>query len=290
MICQLSHMQTLARQGLYAIPHVLGGNLEMAYGAVCAAEELRSPLALGLAPEVFSRIPLEIAFPMLLNLAKRASVPVAVQLEHGKSYEQIAHAIRLGVNSVMFDGSSLPYEENIQRTAEIVKMAHALGACVEAELGCVGGSALRGQERTVASSSKTEPERVLDFVRRTGVDALAISFGNKHGKYDGAVEIDTELVRRISALTDTPLVMHGGSGLADAYYPEIVAAGISNIHFYSGVAGHAWSTLKAKIGEHDPFPPYHEVVAHSVEFFCQTTKHIIGLLGSIGRADNREET
>ncbi|MEA5015460.1 MAG: class II fructose-bisphosphate aldolase [Candidatus Limiplasma sp.] len=283
MIWKLSDMQRIAREKRYAVPHFLGGNLEMTLGAVSAAEAMNSPIAIGVAPEVFARVPIEISFPMILNIASRAKVPVAVQLEHGKSYEQIAKAIKLGVNSVMFDGSALPYEENVLRTREIVRMAHALDVCVEAELGCVGGSAIRGAFAE-AACNKTDPGQVLDFVGKTGVDALAVSFGNVHGHYRGKPDIDFELIGTVSRLTDIPLVMHGGSGLQDDVYGKIVAAGISNIHFYTGVAMYAWGELKKSVGDADPFPPYHEVVAHGVDFFYKKTMHIIGLLGSENKA------
>ncbi len=282
MIHKLSALQRSARSHGHAIPHVLGGNLEMTLGAIRAAEALDSPLALGWAPEVFAGIPMEFALPLLLSAAERAAVPVAVQLEHGKSYEQVARAVKLGVDSVMFDGSDLPFEENVAKTREIVKLAHALDACVEAELGSVGGSAVRGSTAD-PTGYETDPELVLDFINRTGVDSLAISFGNVHGPYSGEPRIDLELVARIAAITEVPLVMHGGSGLPDAIYPAIVAAGISNVHFYSGIARHAWEELEQKVGD-DRYPPYHELVAHGVEFFERKTRHVIGLLGSAGRA------
>jgi len=289
MIYKLSDLQRIARKHRYAIPHLLGGNLEMTFGEIRAAEALDSPLALGLAPEVFASVPMEIAFPMILNAAERAAVPVAVQLEHGKTDAQIERALRLGVRSVMFDGSDLPFEENVARTREIVTKAHALDACVEAELGYVGGSALRGST-AVPAGYATDPDLVPDFVARTGVDTLAISFGNVHGRYRGEPKIDLELVERIAAITDTPLVMHGGSGLPDDAYQAIVAAGISNIHFYSGIAMRAWAALKKEIGDEDHRPPYHEVVAHAIDFFERETRHVIGLLGSAGRASDFART
>jgi ketose-bisphosphate aldolase len=283
MIYKLADLQRTARRHRYAVPHLLGGNLEMTHGELRAAEALGSPIALGLAPEVFASVPMEIAFPMILNAAARATVPVAVQLEHGKSYAQIERALRLGVGSVMFDGSDLPFDENVARTREIVAMAHALDACVEAELGSVGGSALRGRTDDPPGYA-TDPDLVVDFIASTGVDSLAIAFGNVHGHYRGEPTIDLALVERIAAITDTPLVMHGGSGLPDDVYPAIVAAGISNIHFYTGIAMHAWEAIKEKIGDADRHPPYHEVVAHAVDFFESRTRHVIGLLGSAGRA------
>ncbi|MBF1000584.1 MAG: class II fructose-bisphosphate aldolase [Lachnospiraceae bacterium] len=279
MIYKLSELQKIARENRFAIPHVLGGNLEMTYGAIKAAQEMESPLALGFAPEVFASLPMAMVMPAIMNAAREANIPIAVQLEHGKSYEQAAEAISLGAISVMYDGSDLTYEDNVRNTAEVVRMAHAFGACVEAELGHVGGSAVRGTSNT-SLGKKTDPDLVVDFVKRTGVDTLAVSFGNVHGHYQGPVDIDTDLVRMITKVTDVPLVMHGGSGLPDEVYRGIVEAGISNIHFYSGVVKDIWSELKRKVGPEDLFPPFHEIVSYNIDFFEEKTKKIIQLLGS----------
>ena len=279
MIYKLSELQKIARENRFAIPHVLGGNLEMTYGAIKAAQEMESPLALGFAPEVFASLPMAMVMPAIMNAAREANIPIAVQLEHGKSYEQAAEAISLGAISVMYDGSDLTYEDNVRNTAEVVRMAHAFGACVEAELGHVGGSAVRGTSNT-SLGKKTDPDLVVDFVKRTGVDTLAVSFGNVLGHYQGPVDIDTDLVRMITKVTDVPLVMHGGSGLPDEVYRGIVEAGISNIHFYSGVVKDIWSELKRKVGPEDLFPPFHEIVSYNIDFFEEKTKKIIQLLGS----------
>ena len=276
MLYKLSDMQVVARENRFAIPHFLGSTIEMVMGAIKAGEEMNSPVAFGFAPEVFAAIPMEVAFPMILNAAEGAKIPVAVQLEHGSSYEQAEKAINLGVNSVMYDGSSLDYEMNIKNTKEIVQMAHSVNVCVEAELGHVGGSAIRSDRTNTGYT--TEPEKVIDFISRTNVDTLAISFGNVHGQYRGKPNIDLDLVREIDALAKIPLVMHGGSGLTDDIYPRIVAAGISNIHFYTGIAMYAWGYVKSVLPPDEENPPYHEVVAHMIDYFYMKSKHVIEML------------
>lgn len=286
MIVRLSDMQRTAGEHGFAVPHFLGGNLEMTYGAILAAEELNSPIAFGVAPEVFACIPMEVLFPMILNIAQRANVPVAVQLEHGKSFEQAATALKLGVNSVMFDGSDLSYEENVAKTQEISKMAHAFGACVEAELGHVGGSALR-EANIEDKGQNTDPDLLKDFIEKTKVDTLAVSFGNVHGRYrSGVPVIDLDLARRLVTASSVPLVMHGGSGLSDDVYRGVVKAGITNIHFYSCLAMHAWDYINNRIGKNDPYPAYHEVVSYGIDFYCERTKKLIKLLLSEGHASD----
>jgi fructose-bisphosphate aldolase class II len=278
---RLDELQIAARKDRYAVPHFLGGTTEMVVAQVKAAEDCNSPLALGFAPEVFPMVPLEHNLAMIVHAAQGARVPVATQLEHGHDFDIIMKAIRLGVSSVMFDGSDLPYEENVARTKEIVKVAHAFEVAVEAELGSVGGSVFpdaQGRE-----SHFTEPEAVVDFVTRTGTDTLAISFGNVHGKYRAAPNLDYQRVRQISRLVETPLVMHGGSGLTAREYRGAIESGISNIHFYTGIAVGVWGYLKRVVGDAGTDPIYHELVGWTMDHFYEATVNVIDMLGSAGR-------
>lgn len=280
-LAKLALLQREARKGGYAVPHLLGSTLEMVIAEVGAAETRTSPLALGFAPEVFPMVPLEIIFPVMMGSAAAARIPVAVQLEHGKDFETIARAIRIGVTSVMFDGSALPYEENVRTTREIVRMGHAFDVSVEGELGSVGGSALR--DAAAPGGRLTEPAMVVDFVTRTGVDSLAISFGNIHGRYESAPVLDYGLVRDIASLVDTPLVMHGGSGLTALEYKRCIESGISNIHFYTGIAVGVWDHLKRAVERAAGDPVYHEMVASTIEYFHSQTLKVIDMLGSAGK-------
>lgn len=284
-IVKLAELQREARKGGYAIPHFLGGSMEMVIAEIKAAEDKNSPIAIGFAPEVFYMVPMEVSIPLIVGAAKRSRVPVATQLEHGKDFDTIARAINLGMTSVMFDGSSLPYEENIRQTREIVKMAHAFGVSVEAELGSVGGSALTNVE--IKESLYTEPKIVPDFVERTGVDSLAISFGNFHGKYRGTPKLDYERVRKISQLVDIPLVMHGGSGLTESEYRKCIECGISNIHFYTYVTMGLWEHLKQSVESLDAKPVHHQLVEWMIEYFYKQTEKVINMLGSENKANNQ---
>jgi fructose-bisphosphate aldolase class II len=279
---RIDRLQRAARHGGYALPHFLGGTTEMVVAQIKAAEDCNSPLALGFAPEVFHMVPLDHSLPMIVNAARRAHVPIATQLEHGHDFDTVLRAIQLGVSSVMFDGSHLPYEENVAQTREIVRVAHAFDVAVEGELGHVGGSAVADVPAT--QSLFTEPDDVADFVARTGVDTLAISFGNVHGPYRGRPQLDTERVRRIAALVDTPLVMHGGSGLAAADYRAAIEAGITNIHFYTSIASGVWGHLHQTVGDAEHTPVYHEMVGWTMDHFYRETVHVFEMLGSTGRA------
>lgn len=275
---------TQARKKRYGIPSLLAGNLELVVGPIMAAEERKSPLILPFNQEVTPKIPMEIGIPLAVNAAERASVPVAVILDHGKSLEDALRAIRLGASSVMFDGSNLPYEENVRQTREVVRVAHALGACVEAELGGISGSSVDFEE-SGPEGSVTDPQLAVDFVEKTGVDTLAISFGNAHGVYKGEPNLDLDRVRQIHAMVDVPLVMHGASGLAEDEYPRIVESGISKVCYYTamgiGAANDLGKTL-ANAGQDSVV--YHHLISQAIDYFCAYTTGLLDLLGCSGAA------
>ena len=273
-----------ARKRKYGVPSLLAGNLELVIGPLMAAEARRSPLILPFNQEVTPKVPMELGIPMAVNAAKRAKVPVAVILDHGKSLEEIVKAIHLGASSVMFDGSHLPYEENVRQTREVVRTAHAVGVCVEAELGGISGFAVDLADAG-PESSFTDPDLAVDFVERTGVDTLAVSFGNAHGVYRGEPNLDLDRVRKIHTLIDVPLVMHGASGLAEDEYPRIVASGISKVCYYTAMGIGAANELGAmleSVGQDTVV--YHHLISRAIDYFCVYTTRLLDLLGCSGTA------
>ena len=184
---------------------VLGWEDARAY--VAAAEAEGAPVILQAGPGCRTHTPLPVLAAMFSHLAESASVPVVAHLDHGQSEEECAEAIRCGFSSVMFDGSQLPLDRNIAETAKIVRLAHKSGISVEGEIGFVGYG--EGVE-----SRSTDPEEARLFADRTGIDAMAVSVGNVHLQQTPRAEIDSELLRRIEAVTDLPLVMHGSSGIS----------------------------------------------------------------------------
>ena len=290
----IKEILTEARLRRYGVLSLLGGNLDMVIGQIQAAEEQRAPLILAFNQEVTPQVPLELAMPMLVSAANRARVPVATTLDHGDSLESVVRAIHLGTSSVMFDGSTLPYEENVRQTQEVVRVAHALGVSVEAELGSIAGSAAETGGATppapdpdddAPSGAFTDPELALDFVERTGLDALAISFGNVHGTYRGEPNLDLELVRKVYSLVDVPLVMHGGSGLADSEYGKIVESGISKVCYYTAMGKRAARDIHRWLddGGQDA-AVYHGIISRAIDFFRADTAYVMSLVGCIGVA------
>lgn len=279
----------LARRDSYAVPSLLAGDLEMVTGMVAAAEALHAPLILAVNRHVTPDLPIQFSLPTVVNAARRSEVPIATFLDHGSSLDEVCLAIRLGVSSVMFDGSQLPYDENVRQTREVVRVAHAVGVSVEAELGSIGGSAVEIGRISAAETDNdagfTDPEMAADFVQRTGVDVLAISFGNVHGAYHGPPRLDLARVRAIRARVAVPLAMHGGSGLSDAEYPPIIAAGISKLGYYSAMGMAAVNFLRSTLVAAEPATvSYHHTITAMVNFFRAETEHVIRLSGCEGRA------
>lgn len=271
-----------ARDNHYAVPCLIAGNVEMAIGQISAAEEKKSPVILAFPPSVMPFVPSSLYIPFLIQAAKKASVPVAVQLDHGFEYNEIISCIKSGVSAVMFDGSGLEYDCNVARTKDIVKVAHALNVSVEAELGFVGGSI---SDDNGSASKMTDPAMVKDFVAKTDIDALAISIGNLHGKYKSEPNLDLERLRSIRAITDTPLVLHGGSGLTTADYKNLIKNGISDVHFYSYLAAGVWPSLKEKAGSSCKNPIYHEIMKWTIEYYINAGKNVMDLMESTGKAE-----
>lgn len=161
----------------------------------------------------------------VLAVADAAIVPVAVHLDHATSAELIEEAVKLGFGSVMYDGSALPYSDNVRETAKIAEWCHDHGAFIEAELGEVGG-----KDGVHAAGARTDPGEAADFVRATSVDALAVAVGNSHAMVTRDAVIDLELIRRIHAMVPVPLVLHGSSGVPDDALDAAVRAGLTKIN------------------------------------------------------------
>jgi fructose-bisphosphate aldolase class II len=275
-----------ARQKKYGIPSLLAGNLEMVVGCIKAAEERRSPLILAFNQEVTPQIPLELGLFVAASAAHRVGVPVATILDHGHNLEEVVRAIKAGTSSVMFDGASLPFEENIRQTREVVKLAHAVGVCVEAELGGIAGSSINLGE-SGPESQLTDPEQAAEFVERTGVDVLAISFGNAHGVYRGEPDLDLDRVRKIRELTYVPLAMHGASGLPESYYAKIIESGISKVCYYTAMGLGAGNSLRQMMAEGDEKSAiYHRLISRAIDYFYHDTKRLLDLLGCSGQVKN----
>lgn len=206
---------------------------------VAAAEAEGVPVILQAGPSCRAHTPLPVLGAMFRHLAEGASVPVVAHLDHGYTFDECKAALEAGFTSLMFDGSRKPLQQNIDETAAIAEMAHAAGISCEGEIGFVGYS---GGE----SSAGTDPDEAAQFARETGVDAMAISVGNVHLQQDAGGGLDEPRIRAIEAVTDVPLVIHGGSGVPMAQRTAL-ARGSNICKFNIGtelrmVFGHALRT------------------------------------------------
>lgn len=202
-----------------------------------AAEELNAPLILDVA--FFATPDIVFAGSYITRLAEQSKVPVAINLDHGKEFFHAIAAIRAGFTSIMVDRSMLPFEENIAQVAELVKVAHAVGVSVEAELGHVGS----GMDESDAGIY-TEPDKALDYIQRTGIDCLAVAIGTAHGAYKQAPKLDFDRLAQIKELTKFPLVLHGGSGSGDEQLAKACKMGINKINVANDLMRASYNAIK----------------------------------------------
>ncbi len=230
-----------AKKGGFGYPAPDFFDYDSAKCFVEVAERRNVPLILSYAQIFDPFFPLEDAAAIGLHFAKKASVPVALHLDHGLDEDFVRRAIGLGFSSVMLDASKDPFEENMRRTAAVVEYAHPLGVSVEAEIGHVGSGTDEADDNVY-----TEVPEAYEFARRTGVDSLAVSIGTSHGVYKKADPVlNFERLRDLNAHLSIPLVLHGGSGTGDENISRCVRGGISKVNVYTEFLLAASGALKA---------------------------------------------
>ena len=234
MYVTTKEMLKAAQAGKYAIGAFNCENMEMAMAIVAAAEAQKAPVMLQTTPSTVSYAGLDVYYANVRALAERASVPVALHLDHGSSYELAINAMAAGYSSVMIDGSHESFEDNIAVTRRVVEQAKEKDIPVEAELGKVGGKEddLDGG----SGNGYTDPADAVEFVKATGVDSLAVAIGTAHGVYVGTPVLDVARLAEIrkaleAAGVSIPLVLHGASGLTDESVRECIAEGICKVNF-----------------------------------------------------------
>mgnify|MGYP003071755516 CR=1 FL=1 len=218
-----------AQAGHYAVGAFNVENLEFVMAVLAAAEETKSPVIMQTTPGTIKTAGLDYFYGMVKAAAERASVPVALHLDHGDGYDRCMQAFRTGYTSVMIDGSHESFEDNIALTKSVADAGRAMGVPVEAELGKVGGKEddLDGGE----GNGYTDPLEAKEFVERTGVTSLAVAIGTAHGVYKGVPKLDLDRLAEIRKVVDIPLVLHGASGLSEEAVVESIKRGICKVNF-----------------------------------------------------------
>lgn len=268
-------LEIIKSDNTYAYGSFNVSNMEMAMGAIRAAEEMQAPIIIQIAEGRLRYSPLDILGPVMMAAAKKATVPIAVHLDHGSSMETIKLALDLGFTSVMFDGSGYPLDENIARTKEVIALAKSYGAGVEGEIGKVGGAEGDYDAVDIQLTSVEEAKR---FYEETKVDALAVAIGTAHGNYETTPKLRIDRLEEIANAIDCPLVLHGGTGLTDDDFRNCIKHGVKKINIATASYDAVARNLKA-IAKEDPAANYFKFSAGMVDATCDNIKHHMEIFG-----------
>lgn len=280
MLVNMNDVLLPAKAEGYGVGFFNAVNVEMARAVIETAEELGAPVMIGTAEILLPAMELERVAEYLIPMARKASVPVCVHYDHGLTFERCMEALKLGFTSIMYDCSTAPYEENVEKVARMVEICHAMGATVEGELGHVGDNAGAGKLEK-PSDYFTQPDAAENFVSRTGIDSLAVAAGNAHGDYAFPPKLDFERIETISERTGIPLVLHGGSGLSDEDFHKAVKLGVSKINIFTDIdkAGRAGVEKGLREGAKTMM----QLIPYEIEAMKEVVSEKIRLFGSDGR-------
>ena len=273
----LVHMRDMLRhayENKYAIGAFDVVNLDMLQGIIDAAERCRAPVIIGLAEPHLPHFNLALLAPAAEAAARMCNVPVAIHFDHGSHMENIVAGIRHGCNSLMIDGSNFELQENIDLTKEAVKMAHACGIPVEAEMGYVPDN---GDEMVLTTAAEAS-----GFVRYTDIDSLAVSIGTVHGRNTGKSRLDFVRLRQINEALNMPLVLHGSSGLTDDQFRRLIANGIAKINYFTALTDRAAGLVRANAKNGDD--GYLRLFSGVRQVVEEEADRLMRVWGSAGRA------
>ncbi|NLA57799.1 MAG: class II fructose-1,6-bisphosphate aldolase [Firmicutes bacterium] len=279
----VAELTRAAAEGGYAVGAFNLNNMEILQAVIEAAEEERSPVILQASQGGLKYAGIDYIVAMARVAAENASVPVALNLDHGTSFEQAMVCIRKGFSAVMIDGSRLPFDENVALVKRVVDVAHAVGVSVEAELGKIGGT----EDDIVVSqqdATMTDPGEAAEFVRQAQPDLLAVAIGTAHGVYRGEPRIDFKRLEEIRKRVDIPLVLHGASGVPDEAIRKACQLGISKINIDTELrlafTQAVRNVLEAAPEEIDP----RKILGPAREAMKKVVREKMRLFGSSGKA------
>ena len=272
-----------AKEGNYAVGAFNINNMEFVKAIIAGAEELQAPIILQTSEGAIKYAGIDYLSAMVRTAAAKASVPIALHLDHGTTYETIISCIRNGWTSVMIDGSHFPLKDNIAATGEIVKIAHACGVSVEAELG-----RLSGVEDNISVDDKdaiyTNPDEAVTFVKETGVDSLAIAIGTAHGQYKAEPKLDFDRLSTIKSMIPVPIVLHGASGVSEEDIKTAVSRGVNKINIDTDLRlAYTKGLRDVIVNQPDVFDP-RKLGKPAMENITEVVKSKITLFGSKGKA------
>lgn len=272
-----------AKKERYAVGAFNINNMEILQAIIEAAEEMQSPVIVQASQGGLKYAGIDYIAGMVQVAAAKAKVPIALNIDHGTDFNQVVRCIRNGFTAVMIDGSKLPFEENIAITKKVVDVAHPNNISVEAELGKIGGV-----EDDVAVADHeamfTDPDEAVEFVERSGCDALAVAVGTAHGVYKGEPKLDFDRLMTISSRLPIPLVLHGASGVPDEAIRKAVACGVAKINIDTDLRVAFSQAVKDVVQNHPDEIDPRKLLGPAKEAVKQVVKAKMLLFGSAGKA------
>jgi fructose-bisphosphate aldolase, class II len=282
MLVNLSEMLEDAKRNNYAIASINTPNQISLRAVIAAAEKTGMPITINHAQNEQSHIPIEIAVPLMLEYAKKSTVPISVHVDHGLDMVHIMKAVRLGCTSIMYDCSNLPLEKNIEEVKRFIDLVKPLGISVEAEVGMMPNnmpSEVHGQEKSDLSDLSiyyTKPEEAQIFCERTGCDVLTVSFGTVHGMYDGEPNLDIDLLKKINQVTpNTAIGMHGGSGVPFDQIRNAISSGLRKINFFTAIDTAPAPYLVKMINESKNPVNFYNIADKAMEIIYEKTVELL---------------
>lgn len=284
MLYNMKELLTIAKENKFAVPAFNIGSLEILRAVMEVAEETNSPVILEIHP-------LEIEYltdPFVLTVkeyAHKSKVPVVIHMDHGSNIYDVMRSIKNGYTSVMIDASNLPYEENVALTKQVVELAHKVNVSVEAEIGTIG--AMNYETEGVDNVLYTDPEQAKDFVKRTGIDCLAVAIGTAHGLYpkNFTPKLNLELLKILNKEVNIPLVLHGGSGNPDEKVTASVSLGVSKVNISSDVKSVFFKKCHELLNENpNQYEPC-DLFPKCIDEAKKVIYHKLNVLNTIGKAN-----
>jgi fructose-bisphosphate aldolase, class II len=286
MLMNGADLLAVANEHSFAVPAFNISDWAMFTGIIEVSEQRRSPLIVAIHPDEVSHIGHDL-LAAIVQRAHTSSVPVTIHWDHGGTYEQILTAIQIGFTSVMIDGSMLPYEENVALTARVAEAAHAVGLSVEGELGTIGKLDEQAEAGVAVSDIiYTDPDQAEDFVRRTGVDSLAVAIGTAHGLYPKGLkpELKLDLLQELKSRLPIPLVLHGGSANPDEEIGRAVKLGVNKVNISSDIKVAYHDRMREVLADLTLREP-NTIQPPAIEAMNEVAVHKIELFDAAGRAD-----
>lgn len=284
MLYTMKDLLEVGKEHQFAVPAFNICSFDMLKAVMEQVEESNAPVIIEIHPD-------EIAYlgdnfvATVREYALRSKVPVVIHMDHGGTVQDVMRAIRNGYTSVMIDASRASYEDNIALTKEVVSLAHKVGVSVEAELGTIGnnGSAEGGADTIVY----TDPDQAEDFVKRTGIDTLAVAIGTAHGLYpkDKKPELNMPLLKELNKRLDIPFVLHGGSGNPDKEVSESVQYGVRKVNLSSDLKSVFFEEIRQVLTKNPGMYEPNQVYPSANEKVKEVVRHKLNILNTVGQAD-----